>query len=97
LEWKYVDVQLHDYIIMPNHFHSIIQKREPVKVGADLCVCPKTVVNNKYAEIDKSASNMLGDLGEHIGSPLHQVVQWFKTMTTNGYIKGVKQYEWQPL
>ena len=28
--------------------------------------------------------------GEHMGSPLHQVVQWFKTMTTNDYIKSIK-------
>jgi REP element-mobilizing transposase RayT len=35
-------------------------------------------------------------LGEHIGSPLHRVVQWFKTMTTNEYIRGVKTLEWQP-
>ena len=34
--------------------------------------------------------------GEHIGSPLHRIVQWFKTMTTNAYINGVKQYGWQP-
>ncbi len=33
--------------------------------------------------------------GEHIGSPLHLVVQWFKTMTTNEYIRGVKQNNWQ--
>ena len=25
-----------------------------------------------------------------------QVVQWFKTMTTNAYIKGVKNHYWQP-
>ena len=34
--------------------------------------------------------------GEHIGSPLHSVVQWFKTMTTNAYINGIKQHGWQP-
>ncbi|MEK7286615.1 MAG: transposase, partial [Nitrospirota bacterium] len=34
--------------------------------------------------------------GEHIGSPLHTVVQWFKTMTTNEYIRGVKQWGWPP-
>ncbi|MBF0235507.1 MAG: transposase, partial [Desulfamplus sp.] len=35
--------------------------------------------------------------GEHIGSPLLQhIVQWFKTMTTNHYIRGVKQHGWQP-
>ena len=35
-------------------------------------------------------------LGEHAGSPLHVVVQWFKTMTTNEYIRGVKQRGWLP-
>ena len=28
--------------------------------------------------------------GDHTGSPLPQMVDWFKTMTTNEYIKGVK-------
>jgi REP element-mobilizing transposase RayT len=34
--------------------------------------------------------------GEHIGSPLHRIVQWFKTMTTNEYIRAVKQSRWPP-
>jgi len=34
------------------------------------------------------------DTGEHIGSPLHTVIQWFKTMATNEYIRGVKQNGW---
>jgi hypothetical protein len=34
--------------------------------------------------------------GEHIGSPLRAAVQWFKTMTTNEYIRGVKQNGWRP-
>ncbi len=34
--------------------------------------------------------------GEHIGSPLHRVVQWFKTMSTNEYIRGVKTKKWKP-
>jgi putative transposase len=32
--------------------------------------------------------------GEHVGSPLRHVVQWFKTMTTNAYIRGVKTQNW---
>ena len=28
--------------------------------------------------------------GGHIGPPLHEIVGWFKTMTTNEYIRGVK-------
>jgi len=34
--------------------------------------------------------------GEHTGSPLRAVIQWFKTMTTNEYIRAVKQRGWQP-
>jgi len=34
-------------------------------------------------------------VGEHIGSPLRDVVQWFKTMTTNEYIRHVKQNGWK--
>ena len=34
-------------------------------------------------------------MGEHLGSPLHGIVQWFKTMTTNEYIHGVKTLEWK--
>jgi hypothetical protein len=32
--------------------------------------------------------------GEHEGSPLHRVIQWFKTMTTNHYIRGVRKRRW---
>ena len=35
-----------------------------------------------------------GIFGEHRGSALYGVVQWFKTMTTNEYIRGVKQNGW---
>ena len=47
-------------------------------VGADPRVCP-----------DKE-----NEKGAHTGAPLHKVVQWFKTMTTNAYIKGVKDSDW---
>jgi hypothetical protein len=45
--------------------------------------------------------------GEHVGSPLpdgsfqpdgpplSRIVQWFKTMTTNEYIRGVKSLGWK--
>ena len=34
--------------------------------------------------------------GDHIGSPLHEIVGWFKTMTTNEYIRGVKSGAYPP-
>jgi putative transposase len=34
--------------------------------------------------------------GAHIGAPLPTIVQWFKTMTTNEYIRMVKHAGWTP-
>jgi putative transposase len=79
LPHKYPNIELDEFIIMPNHLHGIII------VGADPCVCP----NNKK--------------GEHPGSPLPQpvslsrMIQWFKTMTTNNYIRNVRQNVWHTL
>jgi REP element-mobilizing transposase RayT len=32
----------------------------------------------------------------HAGASLPAIMQWFKTMTTNAYIKGVRQHGWTP-
>jgi len=87
---KYQDIRCGEYIIMPNHFHAIIQNTGPVSVGADLCVCPDDLCvcpdDHRHGRTS----------GEHTGSPLHRIIQWFKTMTTNEYIRGVKQHGWTP-
>jgi len=82
LENKFVDIKCDEYIIVPNHIHAIIQN-----VGADLCVCP---------DMDGRQPGGEHTGGEHTGSPLQRVVQWFKTMTTNAYIRGVKENQWPP-
>jgi putative transposase len=45
-----------------------------------------------------SGGDHLGRHGEggHIGPPLPGIVQWFKTMTTNAYIRGGKEHGWTP-
>jgi REP element-mobilizing transposase RayT len=93
LPHKFLDIVMDTYIIMPNHFHAIIVNNGipiTVPVGADLRVCPDGP--------DTLGEHMSGEhtLGEHTGSPLHAVVQWFKTMTTNEYIRGVKTLDWKP-
>ena len=85
LENKFKGIKCHEMIIMPNHFHCII---EIIAVGADLRVCPSSNTPAGEQHIEKKK-------GEHTGSPLHGVVQWFKTMTTNEYIRGVKQLRWK--
>jgi putative transposase len=97
LPQKFTNVVLNDYIIMPNHIHGVIL------VGADPCVCPKNHIiindskmNPSVEQIDSFDNNR----GEHVGSPLpkpvslSQIIHWFKTMTTNEYIRNVKQNDW---
>lgn len=36
------------------------------------------------------------EAGGHAGPPLQRIMQWYKTMTTNEYIKGVKNHGWPP-
>ncbi len=83
LENKFPNCKNHSMIIMPNHIHFIMELTN--NVGADLCVCPNYFVENNQNE-----------LGEHRGSPLHSIIQWFKTMTTNEYIRNVKTKNWPP-
>ena len=51
-----------------------------VIVGADLCVRPGPGAKPTQ--------------GAHAGAPLPTLMQWFKTMTTNAYIRGVKDHAW---
>ena len=96
LENKFLDIQRHTMVVMPNHFHCIVQN-----VGADLRVCPGNSADDAKNKRNSGKPNQ-GEhtgsefkQGEHIGSPLPVVVQWFKTMTTNEYIRGVKNKNWQ--
>ncbi len=112
LNHKYPNIELHEQVAMPNHFHGIIQIKSPVTapVGADLRVCPETETpdvwpaetrqssqtgqSQRIAPTDMTKSGEHASV-EHIGSPLHRMIQWFKTMTTNEYIRGVKNKNWK--
>jgi len=100
LENKFKNIKCHEKIIMPNHFHCIIQI-----VGADLCVCPNVNIQDDFKfkgvhQIDNGINPIIQGVhrinkGVHIGTPLPSVIQWFKTMTTNSYIKGVNHNGWE--
>ncbi len=101
LENKFPEIRCHEMVVMPNHFHCIIENVGPVPpVGADLRVCPyralgeQPMLGEQVGWGEHVGSPHLGS--PHLGSPLGRVVQWFKTMTTNEYIRGVKQLGWKP-
>ncbi len=105
LPHKFPTTQIDEFIVMPNHFHGIIFIMGPYSfgtdvrvrggvdveadVGADLCVRPNRPLDN--AELTEHKGE-----GGHTGPPLPRLVQWFKTMTTNEYLRGVKKYGWIP-
>jgi len=39
-------------------------------------------------------NNLYGPNNKKYNASIPQMVDWFKTMTTNGYIRGVKKYNW---
>ena len=46
---------------------------------------------------EKLFGEIVGSTGNHIGSPLlRDIIGWFKTMTTNEYIAGVKDGRFMP-
>jgi REP element-mobilizing transposase RayT len=89
---KFQQVETHAFIIMPNHIHGIIEINNNS--------------NHKYTanEYDKNPKGRQftnnhnnNPKGRHMGLPLlAKIIQWFKTMTTNEYIKNVKQNKLQP-
>ena len=99
---KFGDARLDEYVLMPNHFHGIIRL-----VGADPCVrpgFPDPCVRPGFPDpcvrpgldpgVDKQGAH--AGAGAHMGAPLQTIVQWFKTMTTNAYIRGVNRHGWPP-
>ena len=94
LENKYPFIIRDKFICMPNHIHFIV-----INVGADLCVRPdsgQTGVAHDQTGVAHDQTGVPRQMGAHIGAPLPAIVQWYKTMTTNAYIRGVKQHGWPP-
>ena len=80
LENKYPDKICHEMVVMPNHFHCIIENNPTVGAHAG---APRPT-ESKYGPDNKKHGKTIGD-----------AVNWFETMTTNEYIRGVKNYGWK--
>jgi len=97
LENKFSGINCGEFVIMPNHFHCIIINKSTGTVGADPCVCPDDTGEHKIVSGEHKIVSGEHKIvsGEHTGSPLHKIIQWFKTMTTNEYIRNVENNGWQ--
>ena len=75
--------------IMPDHIHTIIHIVGTYPVGADPCVRP---LSNVYVRPLLNVSGSTHGSTPTIGT----MIQWFKTMSTNEYIKNVHDEKWKP-
>ncbi len=94
LKNKFPNIDLDEYVVMPNHLHGVIlinddnigniDHGDTDRVGADLRVCP--TIHTKGRTHRSAPTEQKPALG--------RIIQWFKTMTTNEYICNVKTKNW---
>lgn len=80
---KYPGIQLHEYVTMPNHLHGIIEI-----VGAPLVGAQSGICINGWAATWAAPTGDRKTIGDIVGA--------FKSLTTNAYIRGVKNNDWHP-
>jgi len=103
LPQRFQNIKLHEYIVMPNHFHAILEI-----VGATLVVAQNTDVVAQNTDVvaqntDTTTQNDNNDLQKRepqgiapTGKTVGDIVGAFESITTVEYIRGVKNNNWQP-
>lgn len=89
LAWpnRFPTVALHEYVVMPNHFHAILEI-----VGATLVV----VQNTEIVGQQKEQSQGIASIDMPVNKTIGDMMDAFKSITTVEYIRGVKNMGWQP-
>jgi putative transposase len=100
IENKFPGVRIDSFQIMPNHLHAVI-----CIMGAGLDMVAKFGIGIEELDLESADDNYgtplpLAKERHTAKGPeqpnLGQIIQWFKTMTTNNYIRGVREAGWQP-
>jgi putative transposase len=81
---RFPNVHLHEYVIMPNHFHAIME----IAVGATLVVAPNDVVapNETWQPQGIAPTGTPKTVGDMVGA--------YQSIVTVEYIRGVNQLGW---
>jgi REP element-mobilizing transposase RayT len=95
---KFPNAEIDEFVIMPNHIHGIIILHDAA--AADDVRADDVRADDVRAD-DVRADDVRAD--RRVGPestirpvvPLPRIIQWFKTMTTNEYIRGVRNLGWE--
>lgn len=90
LPHRFTNIQLNEYVIMPNHFHAIL---EIIPVGATLVVAQNNnnIKKNNYVNPNNGQPQGIAPTNETVGA----IIGAFKSIVTVNYIRGVKTKKWQ--
>lgn len=98
---KYPDKQCREMIVMPNHIHCIVENKTLDDAIADGRVGHNGVTNAHVMDAHVGTSlrgrpdTQYGIDNQKYGATIGNAMDWFKTMTTNEYIRGVKTMNWK--
>ncbi|MGB4499161.1 MAG: transposase [Methylococcaceae bacterium] len=90
---KFGRLALHEFVVMPNHFHGIIEI-----VGANPCGRPQST---QFSNIDETKTihyenDVYAGRPQGFAPTIGQIVGAFKSLTTHEYINNVRENHWQP-
>jgi REP element-mobilizing transposase RayT len=95
---RFPNILLHEYVVMPNHFHAIIEiVRAALVVVKNQNPIDKNqnqVIQNEIKFNDNNKGRPQGDVP--MGKTIGEMVGAFKSITTVEYIRGVKNNNWKP-
>jgi REP element-mobilizing transposase RayT len=89
LPGKFPSVSVDTFVVMPNHLHGIIAIDVPGQTHGSA-----PTESGEIVGADLRVRPHAG--GVRPNAPIPQMIQWFKTMTTNAYIHGGRESGWAP-
>ncbi len=102
LPQRFNNIKLHDFVVMPNHFHAILE----ISVRATLVdTQPPTVAQNDIGKpsvgatlvvAQKTTTRVAQKTTTRVAPTVGEMLGAFESIVTVQYIHGVKQFGWKP-
>ncbi|WP_282125615.1 transposase [Marinifilum flexuosum] len=106
LEWlklkiRFPNIELHEFVVMPDHFHGIVEITDAVSnVGAFLVGARNEAASHVRVPLVGTREGQAQSIADGRAQGVAQttvgsIIGAFKSITTVEYIKGVKEQDWQ--
>ncbi len=96
LKNRFSNIELLEFVIMPNHFHGILEIVDTNEHIVDLNYKGRPQGHEQGNEQPQGHENGNGQPQGHAPTTVGDIIGAFKSITTVEYIRGVKSFDWQP-